>query len=336
MNFKERKSPTTTVKVRPGNSPVVHITEQALNKMFIYTDEVTDEVGWLGTVDKQGNVYTITDVYLFDQEVHGATTEISPEGLADFATKLLEQPDGMEIWNSMKMWGHSHVNMGITPSGQDNKQMEELSQIGHDFFLRLICNKKGDMGIDLYDYEAGVEYHNVPWLIEHDVMDEATFQLHVRLQELKTMLEEAESQIQETKKAKIETLKEPIKAEIKEKVKKFRYTAVKPNTQVGVRHGAGSQGYPYYGNQYPQYGHGAIRVGFNETSSIEDKIDGVKGTVYDYFTQKEIILIANTTYGYQDFVIAMEEEYADEFSKNDLDAIWKEVSKYSPNVHGYY
>ena len=67
-----------------------------------------DEVGWLGTVyyNSEHNYYFVSDVFLFDQEVHGTTTEITPEGLADFATELLQREDGMEIWNNMKLWGH--------------------------------------------------------------------------------------------------------------------------------------------------------------------------------------------------------------------------------------
>lgn len=129
MNFKERTSTNMTVKIRSGHTPTVFINRTALNKMFIYTDEVADEVGWLGTVQKVDNGYHIIDVFLFDQQVHGATTEISPEGLAAFAEELLQLPEGVEIWNSMRLWGHSHVNMGITLRGKTTRKWRNSARL---------------------------------------------------------------------------------------------------------------------------------------------------------------------------------------------------------------
>ena len=69
----------------------------------------------------------------------------------------------MDIWNELRGWGHSHVNMGITPSGQDDNQMETFSEGGHPCFLRIIANKKGEFRIDLYDFQQGILYSNLPW-----------------------------------------------------------------------------------------------------------------------------------------------------------------------------
>src|SRR5690606_38028013 len=57
-----------------------------------------------------------------------------------------------------------HVNMGVTPSGQDDLQMKTFKDGGHDWFIRLIANKKGEMKLDIYDYNAGVAYIDVPWM----------------------------------------------------------------------------------------------------------------------------------------------------------------------------
>src|SRR5690606_11009605 len=108
-------------------------------KMFIYVDECNDEIGWLGTAKimegNEHNIVFIDDVFLFDQEVHATTTEITPEGLTEFANELIEMGDkGIEIWNNIKVWGHSHVNLGVSPSGQDDKQMKTFRDGGHDWF----------------------------------------------------------------------------------------------------------------------------------------------------------------------------------------------------------
>lgn len=214
MNFKEHINPTTTVKVMTTHVPRIGITSDALAKMFIYVQECTDEIGWLGTVQalESGRHFIIDDVYLFEQQVHGATTEITPEGLATFGEELLSTSGGLDTWNRMQMWGHSHVNMMVSPSGQDDKQMEEFSQIGHDFFIRLICNKKGDMKLDFFNYKLGITFIDVPWEImqssEENSIQEEIFRLQFELEQKQAVRETA--------------YKETIKEEMKQKVRKFQ------------------------------------------------------------------------------------------------------------------
>lgn len=237
MNFKEKLNPSTTAKVIQSRVPRVAITSEALTKMYIYVDQCSDEIGWLGTVQEldSGVHFIIDDVHLFKQEVHATTTEITPEGLSEFAETLLALPNGVEVWNSIKMWGHSHVNMGVTPSSQDDKQMNEFADIGHDYFIRLICNKKGDMKLDFYNYKLGVAFHDIPWEIYESDED-------VQLQE---EINRLQRQLEERRKALVETHKEAIKEEMKDKVSKLRTTYTKPNTYNS--HGS------TYTNQYGRY-----------------------------------------------------------------------------------
>ena len=213
INFNERKDAKTTVKVNDHTQPYVAIDPNALNKMAAYVNGCTDEIGWLGTVEKvEGNLYHIQDVFLFKQDVHATTTEITPEGLSEFASELLQQEDGMEIWNNMKLWGHSHVNMGVTPSGQDHSQMNAFSEGGHDWFMRLIANKKGELKIDIYDYALGLEYHDVKW-------ERIPFEEEKSILEQLEKLQEQFSKIGGDNQA---IHQENINAEIKQKVKKIK------------------------------------------------------------------------------------------------------------------
>lgn len=207
-----------TVRVFEKCIPQVVISADAISKMEIYVAECNEEVGWLGTAQKIKNVIFITDVYLFKQEVHATTTEITPEGLGEFAEELLKQEDGMEIWNNLKVWGHSHVNMSPTPSGQDDKQMEVFAESGQDWFIRIICNKAGTVRLDIFDYSIGVTYVDVPW-IEGLSTDEQAVQKQIY--ELQKMLDAMKTY-------RIEKYNKDIKAEIKEKVKKksFQYSQV--------------------------------------------------------------------------------------------------------------
>lgn len=175
-----------TVKLINEASYNVYILPEARAKMEMYCELCAKEIGWLGFVKKYpGTGYLITDVVLLKQEVHATTTEIDPQALLEFwsATPPEQQAD-------IKLWGHSHVNMSPSPSGQDDNQMNYFKD-GNDWFIRLITNKKGDMNITIYDFANGVEIH-----------DDALYTFNPKRAELKAQIE----------------------AEIKEKVKEKTYT----------------------------------------------------------------------------------------------------------------
>ena len=175
-----------TIKLMRDASYNVYILPDARAKMEMYCELCEKEIGWLGFVKKfPGTGYLITDVVLLKQEVHATTTEIDPQALLEFwgATPVEQQAD-------IKLWGHSHVNMSPTPSGQDDSQMDYFKD-GNDWFIRLITNKKGDMNITIYDYANGIEIH-----------DDVLYTYNPKRAELRTAIE----------------------AEIKEKVKEKTYT----------------------------------------------------------------------------------------------------------------
>lgn len=166
----------------------LYILPQARNKMELYCDLSEGEIGWLAFVeqfDKQG--FLITDCALLKQEVHSTTTEITAEGLLEFWNAVAP-----EKHEQIKLWGHSHVNMSVNPSGQDDSQMEYFKD-GNPWFIRLITNKKREYYIDIYDYANGIKIH----------MDQS---------DLKTYNPGAAE------------LRQSIEEEIKEKVKEKKYT----------------------------------------------------------------------------------------------------------------
>ena len=184
----------------------LYILPLARQKMEMYCDLSEGEIGWLAYVeqfDKQG--FLITDCALLKQEVHSTTTEITAEGL-------------LEFWNNtptdkqakIKLWGHSHVNMSPSPSGQDDSQMEYFKD-GNPWWIRLITNKKREYHIDIYDYEHGLKVH----------MDQA---------DLKTYNPE-EGELRKT-----------IEAEIKEKVTKKEYKS----SSAGTGYSSYRSGYSSY------------------------------------------------------------------------------------------
>lgn len=141
--------------------PKIYVTPLANYKMRYYIDNSDKEIGWLGYVENLGNnTYVITDVFLVKQQVHSATTEMSPEGLAEIATTLISQgEEGIKKYNSIKMWGHSHVNMAPTPSGQDDTQMKDFAS--NDYYIRLIGNKSGVWNVSLWDFAHNLMYEGL-------------------------------------------------------------------------------------------------------------------------------------------------------------------------------
>ena len=152
--------------------PRVLISRAAYNAMWHYVDIASQEIGWLGTCCRQGNDFLIEEVFLFKQEVSHVSTEITADGLAEMAQELISsRPDGVEVCNSLRFWGHSHVNMGTSPSGQDDSQMDVFQESRHSFFVRAILNKQGRMEFTIYLYESGVKIVDAEWQI-HEPADQ--------------------------------------------------------------------------------------------------------------------------------------------------------------------
>jgi len=155
--------------------PKIFVSKVAFSKMWHYVDIASEEVSWLGTVGKIGNDFLIKDVYLLEQEVSSAQTIITEDGLADFGNKILQLQDGIDIYNNIRFWGHSHVNMSTSPSGQDENQMDLFESSDNNFFIRGILNKNGRMEFTLYFYDTGLKIVDLEWSvydpIDHSLRD---------------------------------------------------------------------------------------------------------------------------------------------------------------------
>lgn len=175
-----------------GPTPQILIASSALEKMGAYVGSCTQEIGWLGTVVRDGSTYMITDVFLFLQDVHSTTTEITPEGLVDFTTRILEAypfEHAAHILNSLRVWGHSHVRMQTFASGQDNAQMKVFEKSTMEtpdaFMVRIIANKLQSLRVDVYDFQNNEEWHELPWSV---MPDDRHVDLEDVLNDMKTLV----------------------------------------------------------------------------------------------------------------------------------------------------
>lgn len=171
-----------TLKAFPHSCGGVHshilVSPEACAKMNTFIRCCSVEIGWLGVVEEIGDVLFISDVLLFDQEVSASQTEIDADALADFWEECLTNPPAgmtdlevMEMLSKIRFWGHSHVNMGVFPSGTDERTMHvQFAQMIEDseqrpWFVRAIGNKSGEMVFDVFYYNLGFSIRDMGWSV---------------------------------------------------------------------------------------------------------------------------------------------------------------------------
>lgn len=137
---------------------IVYFTELAWLKMTTLIREFSDEVAWHGTAyrldsEEGENIYAIGDIFVYPQEVTGAT--VNTDQVA-YQTWLMSQED--DVFNNLRFQGHSHVNMGVTPSGVDLTHQEQiLDQLEDDmFYIFMIWNKRHDVNAKIYDFQKNL------------------------------------------------------------------------------------------------------------------------------------------------------------------------------------
>lgn len=133
----------------------------AFAKMTMLVQNFTSEVAWHGVVyrdEKEKNKFYITDILVYPQVVTGSTVNTDQDA---YQAWLYNHDD--EVFNNIRMQGHSHVDFSTNPSGVDTTHQEKiLSQIDDDmFYIFMIWNKKFERNVKIFDmanntlYETG-------------------------------------------------------------------------------------------------------------------------------------------------------------------------------------
>lgn len=164
--------------------PTVYITTQAYTKMSMLVDKTTTEIGWYGTVTKVPGltgVYVIEDIIVYPQKVTGATCEQLDNKMFEFEMSLTT-----DQVNHKRFHGHSHVNMGTTPSGVDEQFYHDILTQVTDFFIITVTNKRNEYTTRVYDMEHNILFTDVPIT----VIDDEGLELDLWYEESKKQLEE--------------------------------------------------------------------------------------------------------------------------------------------------
>ena len=121
-----------------------------------------DEIGWLGSVKQKDNKFTIDNIFLFEQKVGFAETEIDAQALGKFYSDY-NKKFGPSLLNRILFWGHVHPG-DTDPSPQDENQMELFAH--NKYFIRGIFNRDGHACFDFFDYQSKIKIIDCPWSIE--------------------------------------------------------------------------------------------------------------------------------------------------------------------------
>lgn len=160
------KSGTSPLYTREHPTPpVVYFTADALNTIEYVVDACPYEIAWLGLVDTlendedEGEAYLIHRIYIPEQRVTGATVDVEPDAMLKLYEEIIE--DGQDP-DTLRYHGHSHVKMGIHPSGTDQEHIADFLEHA-SLFIREIRNKQRANRIDVFDKRNGVVHNMVQW-----------------------------------------------------------------------------------------------------------------------------------------------------------------------------
>jgi hypothetical protein len=152
------------------NIPRIYIESKAKERLDLYIEHCVDEVSGLGEVERRGNDFLIKKIYLLEQEVTATSCQLSPKGLASFLIKLIKDGGHSE---SIKLWWHSHAEMGVFWSAID---INTINSFRNGWMISIVGNKKGEYltRIDIYDplplmfdgFDLEIYYEENPVLIE--------------------------------------------------------------------------------------------------------------------------------------------------------------------------
>ncbi|MCL2698152.1 MAG: hypothetical protein FWE74_08740 [Oscillospiraceae bacterium] len=139
-------------------SATVWLTPQAYKKTLAFITEFSDEVAWHWTVVRDGDSdFIIEDIFVYPQEVTGSTVNTDQEEYSNWLYGLDD-----EVFPKIRMQDHSHVNMGVSPSGVDERHRQQiLEQLEPNmFYIFMVWNKSLSVHTLIYDMQRNILYED--------------------------------------------------------------------------------------------------------------------------------------------------------------------------------
>ena len=148
--------------------PTIIFSLTALRWIKALVDNHSEEIGFFGLVDERPNsTYFIREIfYPKHQLVTAGTCEISPEGETQIVSWLCDHGRTDDL-GKLRLWGHSHHTMGVSPSGQDETQALERMKQNQAPLIRVIVNKNGLMDVSFFDNVHLLRFDHIQWSAEY-------------------------------------------------------------------------------------------------------------------------------------------------------------------------
>ena len=146
----------TTQNTKEQEPVKIVFTPYAYYKMLTYVLSLDSEIAWQGLAHKvRSKEYKVTDVFVYPQRVTAAAVYTDDDKMAAWENDL-----DTDTYNGRRFHGHSHVNMGVTPSTVDmDMRKDTLTRLGEEgFYIFMIMNKKNEMSFEIYDYDDNIIY----------------------------------------------------------------------------------------------------------------------------------------------------------------------------------
>lgn len=145
----------TNPSIKADEKVKITFSQGADEKMQALIQECSKEIAWKGIVKRQGDKeFFIEDIIMFPQMVTSSTVETDDDTFSNWIT---ERVMNNEI-DKIRFHGHSHVNMGVSPSAVDISYQETILSDIKDFYIFGIFNKKEEWWFNVYDVENNILY----------------------------------------------------------------------------------------------------------------------------------------------------------------------------------
>ena len=156
---------------------ILVFSQKAWIKMYALINNFQSEVEWHGTVERiNASSFKINDILIFPHTATGATVTSNQQEYEAWLDSLDD-----DTFNALRFHGHSHVDMGVTPSGVDetyrNKVLNNFGTPNDQtdlFYIFLIANKKGAINAEIYDLQNNALYDTEEIVIDVESDDDET------------------------------------------------------------------------------------------------------------------------------------------------------------------
>ena len=150
------------------NGPTIRFSQVCWQKMWALVHACDIEISWmmiLATEEERKAAgatepYYFSDVYVVDQECDGTNTDMEEGAVGELVNQLMNENIDP---GRLKGYGHSHVNMGVSPSGKDEQCFERLQL---EPLISIILNKKGEMYLRLDQWEPFRHSYECDYIVD--------------------------------------------------------------------------------------------------------------------------------------------------------------------------